>query len=273
MSAVAPSTRHGRTTSPSPVGGSPAPLLAEGVVKSFAGERALDRVELRVGAGEIVGLVGPNGSGKTTLLGAAAGLLRIDAGSIRIAGSPAGSRAARAATALVPDEPTGLDELTVAEFISLVHRLWEADAAAAGRALMLSAAFGLDRRRHERLGTLSRGLRRQASGVAALSLAPPLLLVDEATATLDPEAVVVLREAVASLAARGCGVLLATQDLHFASAVCHTIALLHRGRVIDRGAPGVLCTRYGASSLEEVFLAAVGDGRLPERVRCAFAAH
>ena len=137
---------------------------------------------------------------------------------------------------LVPDEPTGLDELTVEEHVTLVHALWRADDAAVARAEALLSAFGLAPRRRQRVGTLSRGLRRQASAVAALSLAPPLLLVDEATATLDPEAVVVLGEALAALAGRGCGVLLATQDLHFAESTCHELLLLDRGVVVDRGA-------------------------------------
>ena len=67
---------------------------------------ALDGVDLDVRAGAVVGLVGPNGSGKTTLLHAAAGLLSVDAGAITVAGSPAGSRTARAASVLIPDEPT-----------------------------------------------------------------------------------------------------------------------------------------------------------------------
>ena len=187
-------------------------------------------------------------------------------------GHPPARRPARQATALVPDEPTGFDELTVAELVSLVHALWKAGRARRRRAQVLIAAFGLDDRLDQRLGTLSRGLRRQASAVAAFSLAPPLILVDEATATLDPEAVVVLSEAVAALAARGCGVLLATQDLHFAGGTCHEVVLLHRGAVIDRGEPGALRARHAASSLEDVFLAALGDGRLRERVRDAFAA-
>lgn len=248
------------------------PLDATGVWKRFGGATALAGVDLRVDAGTVVGLVGPNGSGKTTLLHAAAGLISVDAGSIRVAGAPAGSREARAAAALVPDEPAGFDELDVAEFVALVHSLWRADESASGRARLLTAAFGLGTRRDQTLGSLSRGLRRQASAVAALSLAPPLLLVDEATATLDPEAVVVLSEAVATLARRGCGVLLATQDLHFAGSVCHEIVLLHRGVVIDSGTPGALRERHAASTLEDVFLAALGDGCLRERVRDAFAA-
>ncbi len=225
-----------------------------------------------VAPGTVVGVVGPNGSGKTTLLHAAAGLIELDAGSILVAGAAVGSRAARAVTALVPDEPTGFDELTVSEFVELVHALWAANEDARARARVLTTAFGLDSRRGIRLGALSRGLRRRASAVAALSLAPRLLLVDEATATLDPDAVVVLHEALRTHADRGGGVLLATQDLHFAGAVCDEIVLLHRGAVVDRGRPADLRARHDASSLEAVFLDAVGDARLRERVRDAFSA-
>ncbi len=244
----------------------------QSVWKRYGDATALTGVDLRVDAGSIVGLVGPNGSGKTTLLRAAAGLVGVDEGTVVVDGSPAGSQAARAATALVPDEPTGFDELTVTELCVLVRALWAADQSAAVRAQVLIDAFGLGGRLDQRLGTLSRGLRRQASAVAAFSLAPPLILVDEATATLDPEAVIVLSEAVAALAARGCGVLLATQDLHFAGAACHELVLLHRGSVIDRGEPGALRARHDTSSLEDVFLAALGDARLRERVRDAFGA-
>ncbi len=105
-------------------------------------------------------------------------------------------------SALVPDEPSGFDELTVGGVRRARARAsGEPAGRAPSRAQLLIAAFGLGGRRDQRLGTLSRGLRRQASAVAALSLAPPLVLVDEATATLDPEAVVVLSEAVAALAA------------------------------------------------------------------------
>ena len=247
-------------------------LTAVRVRKQFGSAVALEDVTVDVRAGQVVGLVGPNGSGKTTLLRAIAGLVPVDAGSILVAGAPVGSRPARAATTLVPDEPTGFDELTLAELIVLVRALWRADDAAARRAAVLTTAFGLDDRLDQPLGTLSRGLRRQASAVAAFALAAPLVLVDEATATLDPEAVVVLSEAVAALAARGSGVLLATQDLHFAAATCQEIVLLHRGAVVDRGEPGALCARHAADSLEDVFLAALGDRRLRTRVRGAFGA-
>jgi ABC-2 type transport system ATP-binding protein len=238
-----------------------------GLVKRYDGVVALGGVDLRVPRGRVVGLVGPNGSGKTTLLHAVAGLTRLDGGFARVAGAPAGGRDARSRLALVPDEPAGFDELTVAELVSLVHALWRAGPEAGRRAALLLEAFGLAARANDRLGALSRGLRRQAAAVAAFSLAPPLVLVDEATATLDPEAVVVLREAVSALARRGSGVLLATQDLHFAQSACDDLVLLQRGHVVERGTPEELLRRHGTASLEGVFLAAVGDAGLRERVR------
>jgi ABC-2 type transport system ATP-binding protein len=264
------STTGGRSAIGWPPAEPSTPLAVRGVGKRFGPTTALERVDIDVRPGAVVGLVGPNGSGKTTLLHAVAGLIPVDVGTIRVTGATAGSRDARTATALVPDEPSGFDELTIAELVSLVHSLWGAGPHAAARAAVLMTAFGLEERRDQRLGTLSRGLRRQASAVASLSLATPLILVDEATATLDPEAVVVLGEALAALAGRGCGVLVATQDLHFAGAVCTEIVLLHRGIVLDRGEPGVLRARHAADSLEDVFLAALGDRRLRQRVRAAF---
>jgi len=246
--------------------------VAVGVRRRFGSAVALAGVDLRVEGGEIVGLVGPNGSGKTTLLHAVAGLARVDAGTIDVVGHSAGSLAARAAAVLVPDEPAGLDELTVEEQIELVHALWHADGEARARAEALLSAFGLASRRRQRVGTLSRGLRRQASAVAALSVAPPLVLVDEATATLDPEAVVVLGEALAALAGRGCAVLLASQDLHFAESACSRLLLLERGSVVDHGSPQALRDRHAAASLEAAFLSAVGDAGLRERVRGELAA-
>lgn len=245
----------------------PLPLVAVGVGKRFGGAVALEAIDLVVRPGTVVGLVGPNGSGKTTLLRAAAGLVGIDAGSIAVVGEPAGSRAARAATALVPDEPAGFDELTIREFLSLVGSLWAAGDRAERRARSLLSVFGLEGRVGQQFGTLSRGLRRQASVVAAFSLATPLVLVDEATATLDPEAVVVLSEAVGALAAGGSGVLVATQDLHFADAVCDEIVLLDRGRVVGHGDPAALRERYDATSLEDAFLSALGEGGFRLRVR------
>jgi ABC-2 type transport system ATP-binding protein len=241
-------------------------------VKRFGGLTALAGIDLSVARGAVVGLVGPNGSGKSTALHVVTGLLAPDGGAVLVGGHRSGSLPARRATAFVPDEPTGLDELTVGELVALLAALHRAGPGAARRAAALRDAFGLGPRWHARLATLSRGLRRQAAIVAAFAVDSTLVVVDEATATLDPEAVVVLREAIAARALRGAGVLLATQDLGFADTVCDEVVFLAAGRRVGGGRPDELCAAHDATSLESALLAATGDGHLEDRVRRELAA-
>jgi ABC-type multidrug transport system ATPase subunit len=201
------------------------------VTRRFGRITALSGVSLVVPRGAVVALVGPNGSGKSTLIGLAAGLLAADAGSVHVAGAPAGTVAAARSAALVPDDPGGLDELTVAEYLDLVGALH----GLGGRTRRdeVSAKLALEPLLAARLGSLSRGQRRRASLAAALGLDAPLVLVDEATEALDADTVVALAHELARAAARGGGVLLASHDMTFVSAVCDTVVRLEHGAVLD----------------------------------------
>ena len=243
------------------------PLSIQGLTKKYGPLRAVDALDLTVAPSSIVGLVGPNGSGKTTTLRIVVGLLEPDAGRVLVNGLEQGSLAARAQLAYVPDEPAGLDELTIAEFLELYTALHRAGETYRTRSATLLSAFGLDTRTRTSLASLSHGMRRQVSVVAAFALAPPLVVVDEATAALDPEAVIVLREALRALVRGGSGILLATQDLHFAETVCDRVYLLSRGRLVDEGPVPALQTKYHAASLEAVFLNALGQSSLVDELR------
>ncbi len=197
---------------------------------------ALARVDLRVPSGVVVGLVGPNGSGKSTLLNIAAGLVAADEGEAHVAGAPAGTLAASRAVAFVPDEPAGLDELTVRELLSLLAVLHRADAEVVRRRVTLAEAFALPPLLDRQLGELSRGQRRRTALVAALQLHVPLLIVDEATATLDAAAVDALGDAIAGWVRRGGGVLVASHDRTFVGAVADEIVVLSAGEIDDRAA-------------------------------------
>lgn len=253
--------------------GCPFPVLvAEGVTHAYGPVVALDGVALTVAPGAVVGLVGPNGSGKTTLLGAVCGLVVPQAGRLEVLGRPAGSLAARRSIALVPDDPAGLDELSVEEHVRLQRALRGGGEDMRRRAEVLLDAFGLAVHRNTPAGRLSRGLRRRAAIVAALQVGAPLTLVDEATATLDPEAIVALDEALTALTQPGRAVLLATQDLHFAYRVCDEIVLLAAGRVVAAGPPAAVASARGTAGLEEAVLEALGETDLRERVRDGLAA-
>jgi ABC-2 type transport system ATP-binding protein len=239
------------------------PLDVAGLDVRYGPVRAIADVAFEVHAGSVVGLLGPNGCGKSSTLRAVVGLLRPRAGRIVVNGVEQGTVSARAHLAYVPDEPGGLEELALAEYLTLVRALYREGAAFDARAAALCDAFGLSARLRVRLGALSHGQRRAASIAAALALGRPLTVVDEATAALDPEATIVLREALRATADRGGGVLVATQDLAFAERVCDHVVLLSEGRVVASGGARAL------SPLEDTFLAAVGAAARIEEVRAA----
>jgi ABC-2 type transport system ATP-binding protein len=245
------------------------PLTIDQISKRYGSVAAVEHLSVTVNAGEVVAIVGPNGSGKSTALNMVVGLRTPDAGVISVCGHPRGSLAARASTAYVPDNPAGLDELTVGEFLDLYAALYRLGKGFEVRAAVLLDAFGLASRTRSALGTLSNGMRRLTTMIAAIAAAPPLVVVDEATAGLDPEAVILFREAIVALSRRGSGVLLATQDLHFAEAVSDRAYLLSAGSVVADGAVGDLRRRYRTGSLEGVFLHALGTPNLVEEVRVA----
>lgn len=241
----------------------PAALSCTGLVKRYGAAVAVDGIDLVVERGSVVGLVGPNGSGKTTTLRLCAGIARPDQGCVLVDGLPQGTPAARGRVGYVPDEPTGLDELTVVEYLDLVRALYRAGPEYAVRARTLLAAFRLDGRGRAPLASLSHGARRATAVAAAFALRPAVAVVDEASAALDPEAVVALRDAIRALALGGTGVLIATQDLSFAERTCHEVVILASGRVAASGpvpTPG---------SLERAVLAAIGETSHAQALRSA----
>ena len=148
------------------VGGPPAaaarvrpvlPLLVRGLRVVYGPRPAVDGLDLTVEAGSVVGLVGPNGCGKTTTLRAVLGPVQPDAGTIDVQGLRGGTLPARALVASVLDEPTGLDELSVAELLQLTALLWRAESDFVRRAELLLGVFGLHERARSQLGSLSHG--------------------------------------------------------------------------------------------------------------------
>ncbi|MEE1621740.1 ATP-binding cassette domain-containing protein [Zafaria sp. Z1313] len=205
----------------------------EGLVKAFGSTRALDGLDLAVRPGEIHGFLGPNGSGKSTTIRILLGLLRADAGTVRLFGADPwrDAVALHRRLAYVPGEVTLWPRLTGGEVIDLLGRLRGGlDPVLRDRLL---ADFQLDPGRRTR--SYSKGNRQKVALVAALASGAELLVLDEPTSGLDPLMEIVFQDAVREAAARGATVLLSSHILGEVEALCTRLTIIREGRTVQSG--------------------------------------
>jgi ABC-2 type transport system ATP-binding protein len=223
---------------------------------------AVDRLDLRVRAGEFYALLGPNGAGKTTTLKMVAGLLRPDSGSISILGidALADPVAAKRVMAWISDEPMIYDKLTPIEYLAFIGGLWGIDAAATeARAHDLLEWLDLGGHAHERCEGFSKGMRQKVALAGALVHDPRVIILDEPLTGLDAASArqvkAVLRERVAA----GGTVIMTTHILEVAERMADRIGILAGGRLIAEGTLDELRGQAGmtTTTLEDTFLSLV----------------
>lgn len=203
-----------------------------GLVKRFGAVTAVDGVTFRVGRGETVALLGPNGSGKTTTLKCAAGLLRPDAGAVRMAGFDLGRahREARRRFTFLPQQPSFAAALTAREVVAFHARLRRLPAARVEAALELA---GLDGEAGERrVAELSGGMRQRLSLAVAELPEVEAMLLDEPTAALDPEAALAFRELARGWRRAGRALLLSTHRLTDVQELADRVVVLVGGKPV-----------------------------------------
>ena len=240
----------------------PTPLEIRGLTRRYGSLVAVDRLDLDVRHGEILGFLGPNGAGKTTTLRCASGLLRPHAGTIGVAGLALDQESARARAALgfVPDRPFLYSRLTAREFLDLVGALYEVPGPLAReRGDRLLSRLELGRERDDLIETYSLGMRQKVAVAAALLHDPPLLLLDEPLVGLDPQGARALKDLLRERAAAGHGVLVSTHLLDVAERMCDRVAIVHRGRLRASGTLDELRRDTSATTLEDVFLERVKE--------------
>jgi len=210
-----------------------------GLRKAYGGRLVVDGVDLDVGEGEIVGLLGANGAGKTTTVECLQGLRRADGGTVRVLGlDPAVDGTALRTLVGSHQQDSALpDRLRVGEAVQLFRR------PGSPRPDGLLAAFGLDGKRRTAFSALSGGQRQRLFLVLALLNRPRLVVLDELTQGLDPAARRDVWAAVRALRDAGSTVLLVTHFMDEAEALCDRVVVLRDGRVIDAGTPRELVDR------------------------------
>jgi ABC-2 type transport system ATP-binding protein len=241
-------------------------LDAQELAKRYGRHRALDGFDLTVAPGEIVGLIGHNGAGKTTFVEIVTGLVRPDAGRIRIGPYDAlrDGRAARGLLGVAPQELALYGRATARENLRLLAGL----AGLRGRRRDAEIDRVLDELHLTAVadrpaGVLSGGQRRRVQAATAMVGSPSLLLLDEPTAGADPETRAALLAAVKARAAAGAAVVYTTHYLPELVDLGATLALARAGRVIARGTQEEL-TRGLPGELHVTFAdPAVPEMRLP----------
>jgi ABC-2 type transport system ATP-binding protein len=219
-------------------------LHATGLRKSYRAAVALDGVDLRVGAGELVGLLGPNGAGKSTLTKIACGLVRPTSGSVEVLGGACGSRGARARTGYLAELFRFPGWATADEVLVLHQRLARSRGGAAERARLLELVE-LTGAAGRRVEAMSKGMQQRLGIAQALIGDPALVLLDEPTSALDPAGRRTVRELLEGLRRRGVAVLLNSHLLSEVELVCDRVVIVDRGRTIAEGTPAELVVPGG----------------------------
>jgi ABC-2 type transport system ATP-binding protein len=232
-------------------------LEVSGLAKSFGTQVAVAGLSFSVAAGEVVGLVGANGAGKTTTLLALAGVLRPDAGEVRIAGLDLKARPVEAKRLLgfVPDEPELFDYLSVEEHLRFMGRLYGVGDIER-RLPALLADLELSDRRRSLPDELSRGMRQKLALGCAFIHDPRVLLLDEPLTGLDPLGIRRIKDCVREKAAAGAAVLLSSHLLALVSELCSRVIVLGHGTALAEGSPAEIAARGPAlgGTLEDAVL-------------------
>jgi ABC-2 type transport system ATP-binding protein len=249
----------------------PTPLALEigGLVKRFD-RPAVDGLDLAVRTGEFYALLGPNGAGKTTTLRMIAGLLRPDAGTIKVAGidALADPVAAKQIMAWISDEPMIYDKLTPREYLEFVAGLWGIEPTVAeSRAKNLLAWLDLVPHAHERCEGFSKGMRQKVALAGALVHDPRVIILDEPLTGLDAGSARQVKSVLRERVNAGGTIIMTTHILEVAERMADRIGVIAHGKLIAEGTLDELRLQAGwanggasgGASLEDTFLALVAE--------------
>ena len=252
----------------------------ESLVKRYGELIAVDGLSLRIGRGEVVGLLGPNGSGKTTTINCLLQLLTYDKGEIRVFGRPMSATAydLKRRIGVVPQEVAVFDELTVAENIDAFCALYVGDRARRRRLVEAAIAFvDLEKFASFRPKRLSGGLLRRLNIACGIAHAPELIIFDEPTVAVDPQSRSAILQGIRRLNERGATIIYTSHYMEEVEELCRRIVIMDCGRQVAAGTADELKAMIGTGErirIEVVDPVPPGEGALEslrrlEHVRAA----
>jgi lipooligosaccharide transport system ATP-binding protein len=253
-------------------------LVVRGLRKSYGGTEVVRGLDFTIRRGECFGLLGPNGAGKTTTLRCCLGLIEPDAGSITLVGEPVPrlAREARVRVGIVPQMDNLDPDFSVRENLVVYGRYFglSPDVLDARIPRLLELA-GLQAKADAGIRSLSGGMKRRLTLARALINDPDLLILDEPTTGLDPQARHLIWEGLRQLLARGKTILLTTHFMDEAERLASRLAIIDHGTMIASDTPPALIARHVEPEVVEIYgdgareFAGNGADRLAERVEVA----
>ncbi|MBK6554482.1 MAG: ATP-binding cassette domain-containing protein [Rhodocyclaceae bacterium] len=246
-----------------------APLEVRDLRKRYGDREVVAGISFALAKGECFGLLGPNGAGKTTTLRCCLGLVAPDGGSIAMVGEPVPARAreARERVGVVPQFDNLDPDFSAAENLLVFGRYFGLDdITIRARIPGLLEFAGLTSKTGANIRTLSGGMKRRLTLARALINDPDLLVLDEPTTGLDPQARHLIWERLQGLLADGKTILLTTHFMEEAERLCGRLAIMDNGRIIAEGTPQALIAEHipvspsplRPANLEDVFLKLTG---------------
>lgn len=234
-------------------------IEARGLTKSFRDTRAVAGIDLLVEEGELVGLLGPNGAGKTTTLMMLLGITEPDAGSVHLLGHPLPRERTRALekTSFAASYLDLPERLSVRQTLDVFARIYGAPRERIDEVVEL---FGIERFLKRDRAQLSSGQKTLVGLARAMLNRPRLLILDEPTASLDPEVAervrAILRELHGEL---GFGLLVTSHNMADVERMCRRVVFLAKGSIVADGPPHEVTERYGGGTLEDTFLSIAAE--------------
>ena len=246
------------------------PIAVDRLVKRYKSVTAVDGISFAIEAGSCAALLGGNGAGKTTTISMIMGLVEPTAGKVTVLGAEMPRQRHRVLHRMNFESPY-VDmpmRLTVRQNLNVFGMLYGCEDVA-GRIRALADEFDLHELLDRQTGKLSAGQKTRVALAKALINEPEILLLDEPTASLDPDTADWVRGRLERYRReRGATVLLASHNMAEVERLCDRVIMLKTGRIEDDDTPARLIARYGRSNLEEVFLdIARGTGEAREAAR------
>jgi ABC-2 type transport system ATP-binding protein len=242
-------------------------IQAEDLSKRFEEFLAVDRINLQVGAGEVLALLGPNGAGKTTTVRMLTSVLHPTHGWARVAGYDVVREAAKVRSSVgVLTEQHGLyNRMPAKAYLDFFGKLYNMTPDARHERIhSVLKEFGLDPDDKRPTGEYSKGMRQKLALARALIHNPPVLLLDEPTSAMDPESARLVRNAIHGLRSENRTIIICTHNLPEAEELADKIAIIRRGKIIIQGCTADLKQRFLGQAEFEVHFSNNLNGSMPD---------